>query len=100
MGKPLWPLLLHIPVRWDLGHNIVYSWQFLQLETAWDVGLLSQNWESKLLLHSKTEKPVTAEGRVRGAASGKYRDEPWSGEPTGPCRRVRKMSQEARNMLL
>lgn len=52
-----------------------------------------------MLLRRKLGKPLTAEGRLGGAAGGRHGDEPGPGKPTGPCRKVRKMSQEERNVL-
>lgn len=52
-----------------------------------------------MLLRRKPGKPLTAEGRLGGAAGGKHGDESGPGKPTRPHRTVSKMSQEERNML-
>lgn len=63
--------------------------------------MLSESWDSKLGLHRKTGKPLTAgEGSEVMLVEGTERSEPGSGKPVGPCRKGKKMSQEVRNMLM
>lgn len=52
-----------------------------------------------MLLRRRLGKPLTAEGKLRGAAGGRHRDEPRPGKPTSPHRKVRETSQEEKNML-
>lgn len=60
---------------------------------------LTKAGRSTLLLHRMLEKPLTAEGSLGAAAGGRHGNEPGPGKPTSPRRKVRKMSQEERNML-
>lgn len=59
---------------------------------------LTKAGRSKLLLCRKLGKPLTG-GRAGGCCWWKERDEPGPATPTSPCRQVRKMGQEERNML-